>query len=59
MADDETKQDAPQTTDEDADKDDVEGHKVIVSGQRPGEDGNPESTEEGRPTHQSESRPYR
>ncbi len=50
MADDETKQDAPQTTDDDADQDDVAGHRSYA--QRPGEDSNsnPESQEEGRPT---------
>lgn len=48
MADDETKKETPETTDEDEDKEDVSGHRSYS--QRPGDDNTTESREEGRPT---------
>ncbi len=54
MADDETKQEPPKTTDEDADQEDVEGHNFRHGGQRPdGESGEPNVSEAGRPTPQN------
>lgn len=51
MADEETKQETPSTTDEDEDKDDVAGHKSrpYVQQRPDGDDNKPESPEVARP----------
>ena len=51
MADDETKQETPKTTDEDEDKDDVTGHRSRPFQQRPDGDADKEQGKPDAPGH--------